>query len=65
MTSLLRGMMAQSLIQKQDEELSQEAVTAAVLDALSNPDVICRLCAVVSPDGGSSSDSAMVAADGK
>ena len=41
---------------------SQEAITAAVVDALSNPDVIRRLRAVVSPDG---SSSAMVAADGK
>ena len=44
---------------------SQEAVTAAVLDALSNPDVIRRLRTVISPDGGSSSGSVMVAADGK
>ena len=45
--------------------MRQEAVTPAVLEALSNPDVIRRLCAVVSPDGDSSSGSAMVAADGK
>ena len=44
---------------------SQEAITAAVVDVLSNPDVICMLCAVVSPNGGSSFSFALVAADGK
>ena len=46
-------------------EVGREVVTAAVLDALSNPDVICRLLAVVSPGGPSGSGSSMAASDGE
>ena len=45
--------------------MSQEAVTTTVLNALSNPEVVCTLLAVVSPDGGSGSASSTPAADGK
>ena len=47
--------------------VSQELVTAAVLDALSNPDVIRRLVAAVSPgtSDGSGASSSAAAADGK
>ena len=47
--------------------MSQELVTAAVLDALSNPDVIRRLVATVSPgtSDGSGVSSSAAAADGK
>ena len=46
--------------------VSQEAVTTAVLSVLSNyPEVVRRLLAVVSSDGGSGSASSTLAADGK
>ena len=45
--------------------VNQEAVTTAVLNALSNPEVVRTLLAVVSPDGGSGSASSTPAADGK
>ena len=45
--------------------VSQEAVTTAVLNFLSNPDAIRRLLAVISPDGGLGSASSTPTADGK
>ena len=47
------------------DEVSQEVVTAAILDALSNPDIIRRLLAVVSPGGPSDSDSLTAASGGE
>ena len=48
-------------------EANQEAVTAAVLNALSNPEVIRRMLAVVSPEGpgGSASSRSASRTDGE
>ena len=44
--------------------VSREAITTAILNALSNPEVVCRLLAVVSPGGSSGSALSTLAADG-
>ena len=46
-------------------EINQEAITAAVLDAFSNPVVIRRLLAAFQPSGSMGSSSSASASDGK